>query len=104
MILLRRDHSVFAIVVLCLASIVLGFAPSGSASRIAVLADGDAHGELRACRCPGLDASGPALRASVFRRARSFTHPVVFIESGDFAATEEDSLREERFDLFVETM
>ncbi|HET9234711.1 MAG TPA: hypothetical protein VFP10_11280, partial [Candidatus Eisenbacteria bacterium] len=73
-------------------------------ARIAVLADGGAHGELRACRCPGLEASGPALRASVFRRARSFTHPVLLLESGDFAAAAEDSLREERFDLFVEAM
>lgn len=76
----------------------------GTPARIAVLADGGAEGELRACRCPGLEASGPALRASVFRRARAFTHPVLLLESGDFAATEEDSLREERFDLFVEAM
>lgn len=105
--LLRRDHSVLAISVICLATLVLGSTPQGSGespARIAVLADGGAHGELRACHCPGLDASGPGLRASVFRRARSFTHPVVLVESGDFAAPQEDSLREERFDLFVEAM
>ena len=108
--LLRRDHNVLVILAICLSTIALGSAPQGNAqspatpSRIAVLADGGAHGELRACRCPGLDASGPGLRASVFRRARSFTHPALLLESGDFAATEEDSLREERFDLFVEAM
>ena len=104
--MLRRNLP--AISLLCLLNLVA--APPGNAgtppasARIAVLADGGAEGELRACRCPGLEASGPALRASVFRRARSFNHPVLLLESGDFAATKEDSLREERFDLFVETM
>src|SRR5262245_46422467 len=100
-----RRYRILLTSVLCFAtsSVVHADGPPIPA-RIAVLADGGAQGELRACHCPGLESSGPALRAAVFRRARSFTHPVILLEGGDFAAALDDSLREERFDLFVQTM
>jgi 2',3'-cyclic-nucleotide 2'-phosphodiesterase (5'-nucleotidase family) len=72
--------------------------------RIAILANAAGEGDLHPCRCPGLNSSSLALRASVLKRARTYTYPSVLVEGGDFAAPPDDSLRGERFDLFVKSM
>src|SRR5262249_14890510 len=72
--------------------------------RIAVLANAAGDGDLHPCRCPGLNSSSLALRASVLKRARTFTFPSLIVDGGDFAAPPDDSLRSERFDLFVKSM
>jgi 2',3'-cyclic-nucleotide 2'-phosphodiesterase (5'-nucleotidase family) len=72
--------------------------------RVAVLANAAGEGDLHPCRCPGLNSSSLALRASVLKRARTYTYPSVILEGGDFTAPPDDSLRSERFDLFVKSM
>jgi len=72
--------------------------------RIAILANAAGEGDLHPCRCPGLNSSSLALRASVLKAARKYTYPSVIVEGGDFAAPPDDSLRSERFDLFVKSM
>ena len=72
--------------------------------RIAVLANAAGEGDLHPCRCPGLNSSSLALRASVLGRARTYTYPSVIVDGGDFAGPPDDSLQSERFDLFVKSM
>ena len=72
--------------------------------RIAILANAAGEGDLHPCRCPGLNASSLALRASVLKRARTYTYPSILVDDGDFTALPDDSLRSERFDLFVKSM
>jgi 2',3'-cyclic-nucleotide 2'-phosphodiesterase (5'-nucleotidase family) len=38
------------------------------------------------------------------KRARTYTYPAVILEGGDFTAPLDDTLRSERYDLFVRTM
>jgi 2',3'-cyclic-nucleotide 2'-phosphodiesterase (5'-nucleotidase family) len=101
----RRDLRFIVVFCLGLGALVHPGAEAQSPlHRVAVLADAAAHGELYPCRCPGLNSSGLALRASVLRQARTSTYPALIVEGGDFTAPEEDSLRSERFDLFVQSM
>jgi len=72
--------------------------------RVAVLANAAGDGDLHPCRCPGLNSSSLALRATVLKRARTGTYPSVIVDGGDFAASPDDSLRSELFDLFVKSM
>jgi 2',3'-cyclic-nucleotide 2'-phosphodiesterase (5'-nucleotidase family) len=100
-----------------LATGILALAVSASASlaadgevaapptqRVAILADAGGQGELHPCRCPGLNFSSLALRTEVLKRSRTYTYPAVLLEGGDFTAPEDDSLRAERFTLFVNAM
>jgi 2',3'-cyclic-nucleotide 2'-phosphodiesterase (5'-nucleotidase family) len=72
--------------------------------RVVVLANAAGEGDLHPCRCPGLNSSSLALRASVLKRARTYTYPSVIVDGGDFTAPPDDSLRGELFSLFVQSM
>jgi len=98
----------FAVVLLCclfLGPLVQERASGQTAvQRVAILANAAGGGDLHPCRCPGLNSSSLALRATVLGRARTYTYPSVIVEGGDFAAPPDDSLRSELFDLFVTSM
>ena len=100
-----RDFTVVLLCCLVLGPLVQERASGQTAvQRVAVLANAAGGGDLHPCRCPGLNSSSLALRASVLGRARKYTYPSVIVEGGDFAAPPDDSLRSELFDLFVNSM
>ena len=100
-----RDFPVVVLFCLLFATFVEATAHGqASVERMAILADAAGEGDLHPCRCPGLNSSSLALRAAVLKRARTYTYPSVILEGGDFTAPLDDTLRSERFDLFVRSM